>query len=394
MDRIYFDNAATTPVAPEVVEAMLPYFTRAFGNASSVHRFGQEAHAAMDDARAKVAAALNAKIEEIYFTSGGTEADNWAIRGALASSKRGKHVITSQVEHHAVLHVLEKLEKDGLAQVTYLPVDEYGRLTAEQVRSAIRPDTALVTIMAANNEVGTLMPIAQIGAVCREVGVWFHTDAVQAVGHIPINVCDMNIDMLTLSGHKLHGPKGIGALYIRKGIRIANLMEGGAHERGRRPGTENIPGIVGLGAAIERAVRDMPETTARLVAMRDAMIAGIMERVPDVKLNGHPTERLPGNVNVSITYIEGEGMLLSLDMQGIAASSGSACTSGSLDPSHVLLAMGLNHETAHGSLRLSFGEQNTMQEVERFLSTLPPIVDKLRAMSPLFAQQKGGKQYV
>ena len=394
MDRIYFDNAATTPVSDEVVQAMLPYFTHVFGNASSVHRFGQEAHAAMDSAREKVAKALGAKGQEIYFTSGGTEADNWAIRGALAASKRGNHVITSAVEHHAVLHTLESLQKSGEADVTFLPVDEYGRVTAEQVAAAIRPDTALVTVMAANNEVGTLMPVGEIGAVCRKEGVWFHTDAVQAVGHVPIDVAAMNIDMLTLSGHKLRGPKGIGALYIRTGVRIANLMEGGAHERGRRPGTENVPGIVGLGVAVERAAADMDKNAAHLTAMRDRMMMGIIEKIPEIKINGHPMERLPGNVNVSIIYIEGEGLLLSLDLKGIAASSGSACTSGSLDPSHVLLAMGLDHATAHGSLRLSLGEQNTMEEVERFLEELPPIVDRLRAMSPLFAQKEGGLSYV
>lgn len=384
MDRIYFDNAATTPVSDEVLQAMLPYFSEIYGNASSVHRFGQEARGAVDEARGKVARAIGAKAQEIYFTSGGTEADNWAIKGALGASKRGKHIVTSAVEHHAVLHTIEKLEKQGEAEATYLPVDEYGRVTAEQVRSAIRPDTALVTIMMANNEVGTLMPVAEIGRVCREAGVWFHTDAVQAVGHVPVDVAAMQADMLTLSGHKLRGPKGVGALYIRTGVRIANLMEGGAHERGKRPGTENVPGIVGLGVAIERAVADMDANAARLTAMRDRLIGGITAAVPEVRLNGHPTERLPGNVNVSIAYIEGEGMLLGLDMQGVAASSGSACTSGSLDPSHVLLAMGLDHATAHGSLRLSLGEQNTPQEVERFLAVFPPIVERLRAMSPLY----------
>ena len=384
MERIYLDNAATTRVRPEVAEADLPAMTETYGNASSVHSFGREAKKAMEKARAQVAAAIGAKKEEIYFTAGGSEADNWAIKGAAhALRKKGLHIITTAIEHHAVLHTCQALEKEGF-EVTYLPVDEYGLVTPEQVEAAIRPDTILVSVMAANNEIGTIEPIAEIGAVCRAHKVLFHTDAVQAVGHMPLDVAAMQIDMLSLSGHKFYAPKGVGALYIRTGVRIENLIEGGAQERNRRAGTENVPAIVGMGRAIELITAEMAEENARISGLRDRLIAGILDAIPESRLNGHPTKRLPGNVNVSIRYIEGEALLLSLDMAGIAASSGSACTSGSLDPSHVLLAIGLPHEIAHGSLRLTIGRDNTQAEIDRVLEELPKIVSRLRAMSPLY----------
>lgn len=384
MERIYLDNAATTRVRPEVAEAVLPAMTETYGNASSVHSFGREAKKAMEKARAQVAAAIGAKKEEIYFTAGGSEADNWAIKGAAhALRRKGLHIITTAIEHHAVLHTCQALEKEGF-EVTYLPVDEYGLVTPEQVEAAIRPDTILVSVMAANNEIGTIEPIAEIGAVCRAHKVLFHTDAVQAVGHMPLDVAAMQIDMLSLSGHKFYAPKGVGALYIRTGVRIENLIEGGAQERSRRAGTENVPAIVGMGRAIELITAEMAEENARISGLRDRLIAGILDAIPESRLNGHPTKRLPGNVNVSIRYIEGEALLLSLDMAGIAASSGSACTSGSLDPSHVLLAIGLPHEIAHGSLRLTIGRDNTQDEIDRVLEELPKIVSRLRAMSPLY----------
>ena len=385
MQKVYLDNAATTKVRNEVVEAMLPYFTEYFGNPSSLHLFAREAGKGLDTARAQVAKALNAKPEEIIFTGGGSESDNMVLRGIPeAYKKKGKHVITSAVEHHAVLHTLEAMEKEGRVEVTYLPVDEYGMVTAEQVEKAIRPDTVLVSIMFANNEVGTIMPIEQIGETCKKYGVLFHTDAVQAVGHVPVDVEKMNIDLLSLSGHKFHGPKGVGALYVRKGVRIPALILGGAQERRKRAGTENVPGIVGMGKAIELATAELKDNAAKMKVLRDRLIFGIPARIPDVKLNGHPTERLPNNVNFSIRFIEGESILLMLDLNGIAASSGSACTSGSLDPSHVLLAMGLSHEVAHGSLRLTLSEFTTPEEIDYVLDTLPPIVEKLRAMSPLY----------
>lgn len=385
MQKVYLDNAATTKVRNEVVEAMLPYFTEYFGNPSSLHLFAREAGKGLDTARAQVAKALNAKPEEIIFTGGGSESDNMALRGIPeAYKKKGKHVITSAVEHHAVLHTLEAMEKEGRVEVTYLPVDEYGMVTAEQVEKAIRPDTVLVSIMFANNEVGTIMPIEQIGETCKKHGVLFHTDAVQAVGHVPVDVEKMHIDLLSLSGHKFHGPKGVGALYVRKGVRIPALILGGAQERRKRAGTENVPGIVGMGKAIELATAELEDNAAKMKVLRDRLIFGIPARIPDVKLNGHPTERLPNNVNFSIRFIEGESILLMLDLNGIAASSGSACTSGSLDPSHVLLAMGLPHEVAHGSLRLTLSEFTTPEEIDYVLDTLPPIVEKLRAMSPLY----------
>ena len=381
--RIYMDNAATTATRPEVLEAMLPYFTQNYGNPSSIHAFGRDARRAIENARKQVAAALGCEPREVYFTAGGSESDNWAIRCAL-QNMQGKHIITSAIEHHAVLHTCEYMEKQGY-EVTYLPVDEYGIVSVEDVKNAIRPDTALITIMAANNEIGTIQPIAEIGKIAKEAGILFHTDAVQAVGAVPIDVKKWNVDMLSLSGHKFHAPKGVGALYVRKGIRITNLIYGGAQERGLRAGTENLPGIVGLGKAIELAVAEIPEYTERLTKLRDKLIDGILASIPDVQLNGHRTQRLPGNVNVSVRYVEGEALLMRLDLAGIAASSGSACTSGSLDPSHVLLAIGLPHEIAHGSLRLSLGNDTTEADVDYVLATLPNIVTTLRAMSPLNA---------
>ena len=384
MKRIYLDNAATTKLAPAVFEAMTPYLTEIYGNPSSPHYFGQQVAAAIDKARQQVAAGIGADAGEIIFMSGGTEADNMAIRGiAERYSSRGKHIITTAVEHHAVLHTCQLLEKHGY-EVTYLPVDEYGRVTVDQVREAIRPDTVLVTVMFANNEVGTIMPIPEIGALCREKGVFFHTDAVQAVGHLPIDVKAMNIDMLSMSAHKFHGPKGVGALYVRKGIMLPALIQGGAQERNRRAGTENVPGIVGMGKAMELAVGSLEESASKMTALRDRLIRELPKRIPEIKLNGHPTDRLPNNVNYSIKYIEGESILLMLDLNGIAASSGSACTSGSLDPSHVLLAMGLTHEVAHGSVRMTLSEETTEEDVEYVLDVLPRVAERLRRMSPLY----------
>ena len=384
MNRIYLDNAATTAVAPEVLEAMLPYFTQCFGNPSSIHSTGRDAHRAVDAARKQVAAAINAQPNEIYFTAGGSESDNWALKGAALKWKsKGNHIITSAIEHHAILHTCEWLEKNGF-EVTYLPVDEYGRVRLEDVEKAITDKTILISIMAANNEIGTLQPIAEIGKLAKEKKILFHTDAVQAVGAIPIDVNALNVDMLSMSAHKFHGPKGIGALYIRKGVRIDSLVHGGAQERGQRAGTENLAGIVGMGYALEEAVANMGANSARLTALRDKLITGILEAIPECRLNGHPTNRLPNNVNVSIRYIEGEALLLRLDLAGVAASSGSACTSGSLDPSHVLLAIGLPHEIAHGSLRLTLGRFNTEKDVDYVLEQLPKIVERLRAMSPLY----------
>ena len=382
--RIYMDNAATTATRPEVMEAMLPYFTQNYGNPSSIHAFGRDARRALENARKQVAAALNCEPREVYFTAGGSESDNWAIRCAL-QNKQGKHIITSAIEHHAVLHTCEYMEKQGY-EVTYLPVDEYGIVSVEDVKKAIRPDTALITIMAANNEIGTIQPIAEIGKIAKEAGILFHTDAVQAIGAISVDVKEWNVDMLSLSGHKFHAPKGVGALYIRKGIRITNLIYGGAQERGLRAGTENLPGIVGLGKAIELAVAELPGYAEKMTKLRDKLIDGILANITDVQLNGHRTQRLPGNVNVSVRYVEGEALLMRLDLAGIAASSGSACTSGSLDPSHVLLAIGLPHEIAHGSLRLSLGSETTEADIDYVIETLPNIVNTLRAMSPLNAE--------
>ncbi len=387
----YFDNAGTTAVKPEVLAAMMPYLAEHYGNASSIHAVGRDAHKAVDKARAQVAAAIGALPEEIYFTAGGTESDNWAIKGAaFALSQKGKHIITSAVEHHAVLHSCQWLEKQGF-EVTYLPVDEEGMIRLPELAAAIRPDTILITIMMANTEIGTIQPIAEIGALAREKKILFHTDAVQAVGAVPIDVKVLNVDLLSISGHKFYGVKGVGALYIRKGVRIENLIHGGAQERGRRAGTENLPAIVGMGAAIELATRDVAAHAARLTKLRDKLIDGILGSIPYTRLNGHRTQRLPGNVNVSVLYIEGEALLLRLDLAGIEASSGSACTSGSLDPSHVLLAIGLPHEVAHGSLRLSLGDYNTEEEVDAVLRELPGIVQTLRDMSPMYQDMIEGK---
>jgi len=378
------DNAATTRVSKPVLEAMLPYLTEVYGNPSSVHSFGRDARRALDRAREQVANALGAEPREIYFTGCGTESDNWAIRGgAYARKSKGKHLITSAIEHHAVLHAMMQLEAEGF-EVTYLPVDEYGLVNPEDLEKAIRPDTTLVSIMMANNEIGTIQPIAELAKIAKAHGALFHTDAVQAIGAIEIDVNALGVDMLSLSGHKFHAPKGVGALYIRKGVRINTLMQGGAQERKQRPGTENIASIVGMGVAIERAASTIKERNAYLIPLRDRMIEGILSSIPDTRLNGHPTKRLPNNVNVSVRYIEGEALLLSLDIAGIAASSGSACTSGSLDPSHVLLAIGLPHEIAHGSLRFSMSEETTAEEVEYVIAELKKIVERLRSMSPLY----------
>lgn len=384
MKRVYLDNAATTRLLPEVLEEMVPYMTELYGNPSSPHDFGQKAASGLSKARQQVANAINADPSEIIFMSGGSEADNTAIRGiAERYSKKGKHIITTAVEHHAVLHTCQLLERNGY-EVTYLPVDEYGMVTVDQVREAMRPDTVLVTVMFANNEVGTIMPIAEIGALCHEKGVYFHTDAVQAVGHLPIDVKAMHIDMLSMSAHKFHGPKGVGALYVRRGIVLPPLIYGGAQERNRRAGTENVPGIVGMGKAIEMALDGLDEKAERMKALRDRLIRELPERIPEIKLNGHPTVRLPNNVNFSIKYIEGESILLMLDLNGIAASSGSACTSGSLDPSHVLLAMGLTHEIAHGSVRMTLSDETTEEDIEKVLEVLPMVAERLRKMSPLY----------
>ena len=386
MDRIYMDNAATTAVSPEVLQTMLPYFSEIYGNPSSIHSTGRDARRAVDAARKQVAQAIGAQPTEIYFTAGGSESDNWAIKGtAFAKRDKGNHIITTAIEHHAVLHTCQWLEKQGF-QVTYLPVDEYGRVRVEDVEKAITDKTILISIMAANNEIGTLEPIAEIGKLAHEKGILFHTVAVQAVGAIPLGVNAMNIDMLSMSGHKFHGPKGIGALYIRKGVRPDVFMHGGAQERAQRAGTENLAGIVGMGKAIELATQNLEANAARMTRLRDKLIDGILAEIPEVRLNGHRTERLPNNVNVSIRYIEGEALLLRLDLAGIAGSSGSACTSGSLDPSHVLLAIGLPHESAHGSLRVSLGTDSTEAEVDEVLRVLPGIVKDLRAMSVLNAE--------
>ena len=381
---IYLDHAATTHVKQEVLEAMLPYFTQKFGNASSIYSLGRESKRAIEEARDKVALALGAQSREIFFTGSGTEADNWAIKGvAYANRQKGNHIITTATEHHAVLHTCQYLESDGF-EVTYLPVNEYGLVTSEQVKSAIKPNTILVTIMFANNEIGTIQPIAEIGHITREKGIYFHTDAVQAVGNIRINVDEMNIDMLSLSAHKFYGPKGIGALYIRKGTKITSFLHGGAQERGRRASTENVASVVGLGKAIQIACANVDEYNKKLTTLRDRTINEIQNKIPFVRLNGDRNFRLPGNVNFSFEFIEGESLLLMLDMKGIAASSGSACTSGSLDPSHVLLAIGLPHEIAHGSLRLTFGEDNADEDIDYLMDVLPMIVQRLREMSPLY----------
>jgi cysteine desulfurase len=383
--KAYLDNAATTCLCEEAYTAMLPYFKEKYFNPSSLYMGAQGVHKVLEDARASVAATINADPKEIIFNGGGSEGDNTALRGVVeAYAKKGEHVITTATEHHAVLHTLETLEAYKQIELTVLPVDEFGLVTAEQVTQALRPDTILVSVIFANNEVGTINPIAEIGAVCHEAKVVFHTDAVQAVGHIPVDVKALNVDLLTLTAHKFHGPKGVGALYIRKGIKLLPQITGGGQERGIRAGTENVPGIIGLAAALRAAVEHMSENTGKIQALRDKLLREIPARIPEVKLNGHPTLRLPNNVNFSIRYIEGESILLMLDLNGIAASSGSACTSGSLDPSHVLLAMGLPHEIAHGSLRLSLSQYTTEEEIAYVLETLPEIVKRLRAMSPLY----------
>lgn len=383
MRKVYLDNAATTALSPKVLEKMMPYLTDIYGNASSPHSFGQTARIGVEHAREQVARAINADPSEIVFTGCGTESDNTVLFGvAERYAKKGDHIITTNVEHHAILHSCAALEKKGI-KVTYLPVDKDGLVTPEQVRDAITDKTILVSVMFANNEVGTIMPIPEIAAVCHEKGVLFHTDAVQAAGHIPIDVKAMGIDMLSISGHKFHGPKGVGVLYERKGIRLPSYIIGGEQEKGRRAGTENVAGIVGLGEALELAVTNMSETSARMTRMRDRLIEGIEATIPEVKLNGHRTKRLPNNVNFSIKYIEGESILLMLDMAGIAASSGSACTSGSLDTSHVLLALGLTHEVAHGSVRMTLGDDTTDEDIDYVLETLPKVAHRLRAMSPI-----------
>ena len=381
---IYLDNAATTKTAPEVVEAMLPYFTEMYGNPSTIYSLGSESKKAVNSARRILAESIGAKMEEIYFTAGGSESDNWAIKAAAeAYGARGKHIIVSRIEHHAVLHTCEYLEKRGF-EVTYLEVDRDGMVDPETLRKAIRPDTILISIMFANNEIGTIEPIAQLGQIAHENGILFHTDAVQAYGQLPIRVDEMNIDMLSASGHKLNGPKGIGFLYIRTGVKIGSFVHGGAQERRRRAGTENVPGIVGLGAAAKRAMERMESKTKTEIALRDYLIGRLEREIPYCHLNGHRTRRLPNNVNVSFDYIEGESMLIMLDMKGICASSGSACTSGSLDPSHVLLAIGLKHEQAHGSLRITLSEENTREEMDIVVDELKQIVQRLRDMSPLY----------
>lgn len=387
---IYMDHSATTPVKKEVLDEMLPYFSEFYGNPSSVYALSNQSKVAIDKAREQVAKALGSKKTEVYFTGGGSESDNWAIKGvAFKNFDKGNHIITTKIEHHAVLHTCEYLETKGF-EVTYLDVDEYGMVNLEDLERSIKDTTILISIMFANNEIGTIQPIKEIGALAKKHGVLFHTDAVQAVGSIAIDVKDMNIDLLSLSAHKLYGPKGVGALYIKQGLKIDSLITGGAQERNKRAGTENIAGIVGLGKAIELAYENLEDNNKKLISLRERLIKNIYEKIDYVRLNGHPTERLPGNVNFCFQFIEGEALLLSLDMMGIAGSSGSACTSGSLDPSHVLLAIGLSHEIAHGSLRLSLGTANTEEEVDYVAESLVGIVDRLRKMSPLYENIQGG----
>jgi len=385
---IYLDHAATTHINPKVLEGMLPFLTERYGNPSSIYSIGRESKNAIEQARANVALALGANSSEIFFTGSGTEADNWAIKGiAYANKDKGNHIITSSIEHHAILHTCQYLESDGF-EVTYLPVDSNGLVSLESLESAIKDNTILISIMFANNEIGTIQPIQEIGKIAKKYKVYFHTDAVQAVGNIAINVEDLNIDLLSISAHKIYGPKGVGALYIRKGTKISSFIHGGAQEKGRRASTENVPGIIGLGLAIEIACKNIDETVKKLSKLRDETISLISSKIPFVKLNGDRYKRLPGNVNFSFEFIEGESLLLMLDLKGIAASSGSACTSGSLDPSHVLLALGLSHEIAHGSLRLTFGLDNTLEDVQYLMEVLPDIVGRLREMSPLYNIKK------
>ena len=393
---IYLHNAATTKTAPEVVDAMLPYFTEFYGNASTIYDLGNHSKNAMNEARDIIADALGARGEEIYFTAGGSESDNWALKAtAEAYKSKGNHIITSKIEHHAILHTCEWLEKQGF-EVTYVDVDENGVIKLNELKKAIRPTTILISVMFANNEIGTIQPIKEIGEIAKEHGILFHTDAVQAYGHVPINVDECHIDMLSASGHKLNGPKGIGFLYIRKGVKIRSFVHGGAQERKRRAGTENIPGIVGLGVATKRAIASMQERTAKEIELRDYLIDRVLKEIPYTRLNGHRTNRLPNNANFSFQFIEGESMLIMLDMDGICGSSGSACTSGSLDPSHVLLAIGLPHEIAHGSLRLTLSEEITKEDIDFVIEKLKSIIERLRSMSPLYEdfvrKSKGGEK--
>ena len=388
MRRIYLDHAATTPTRPEVVKAMLPYFTDAFGNPSSIHSYGQEAKEAIEEARAKVAELIGARSEEIIFTSGGTEADNFALKGiAYANEHKGNHIVTTSVEHHAVMEPCKFLETKGF-KVTYLHVDGYGMVAPQDVKKAITSKTILISVMHANNEVGTIEPIEEIGKIAKEAGAYFHTDAVQTVGHIPANVDELGVDLLSISAHKFYGPKGVGALYVRKGTKLAPFMHGGEQERRHRAGTENVPAIVGLSKTVELAQQEMSQETEQLTYLRDKLINGLLERIDHIHLNGHPLNRLPNNANVSVDFVEGESMLLNLDLEGICVSTGSACSSSSLEPSHVLLALGLPPEQAHCSLRFTLGRGNTEEDIERVLEVLPPVVAKLRAMSPLLKTKR------
>ncbi len=387
--QFYFDYAATTPVKKEVLEEMLPFFSINFGNPSSIYNIGRQSRDALDVARDRVSKTLNSKSEEIFFTGGGSESDNWAIKGvAFANKDKGNHIITSKIEHHAVLNTCEYLEKKGF-EITYLDVDKYGLVSVDDLKGAIRDDTILVSIMYANNEIGTMQPIKELAQIAREKEIIFHTDAVQAYGNEIIDVKDLGVDLLSISAHKIYGPKGVGALYIKKGTKIHQLIHGGAQEKKRRAGTENMPGIVGLGKAAEMAFENIEDHIDRLVRLRDRLINGIMTKIPYTKLNGHPTKRLPGNANISFEFIEGESLLLSLDIEGIAASTGSACTSGSLSSSHVLMAIGLTHEMAHGSLRLTIGDFTTEDEIDYVIEKLQPIVDRLRRISPLYEKVRG-----
>jgi cysteine desulfurase len=383
-EKIYFDNAATTQMRKEVLDEMLPYFCEFYGNPSSIYEIARSTKKALEEARGKVAASIGAVDSEIFFTGGGSESDNWAIKGICESYKdKGNHIITTAIEHHAVLHTCEYLEKNGF-EVTYLPVDDDGIIRLEDLKAAIKPTTILITIMFANNEIGTVQPIKEIGEIAKQNKIIFHTDAVQAIGHINIDVKELNIDLLSLTAHKIYGPTGVGALYIKKGIKIKPLIHGGAQEKNRRAGTENLPGIIGLGKAMELAKEELEEENNRIIKLRDKLIDGILTTIPYCRLNGSREKRLPGNANISFEFIEGESLLLLLDMKGVFASSGSACTSGSLDPSHVLLSIGLPHEKAHGSLRMSLGRYNTESEIDKMLEFLPPIVTRLRQMSPLY----------
>ncbi len=389
---IYMDNAATTKTAPEVVEAMIPYFSEHYGNPSGIYSIAAKSKEAVTESRDKIAAILGTKPANIYFTAGGTESDNWALKATFEAYKaKGNHIITTKIEHHAILHTCEYLEKRG-AKITYLPVDEYGIVDLEELRKAITPQTILISVMAANNEIGSIQPLEKIGRIAKEHDILFHTDAVQAFGQVPIDVDALHIDMLSSSAHKINGPKGIGFLYIRKGVKIRSLIHGGAQERKRRAGTENVPGIVGYGVAAQRVAQTMEERTQKEIELRDYMIHRISEEIPQAKLNGHPQKRLPNNVNFSFEFIEGESLLIMLDMKGICASSGSACTSGSLDPSHVLLAIGLPHEIAHGSLRLTISEETTKEEIDTVVDEVKDIVAKLRSMSPLYEDYLQGKK--